>query len=61
MAEVIASATAEPVSEEVTEQQMYQAMAEKMQADGMDVTASEIEKLVEDQQDYNPPAHSEKE
>lgn len=61
MAEIIALSTAEPASEEATEQQMYQAMAEKMQADGMDVTASEIEKLVEDQQADDPPAPSEKE
>ena len=55
MAEVSVSATAGPASEEATEQQMYQAMAEKMQAGGMDVTASEIEKLVEDQQADDPP------
>ena len=61
MAEVSVSASAEPTSEKATEQQMYQAMAEKMQADGMDVTASEIEKLVEDQQADDPPAPSEKE
>lgn len=33
-----------------TEQKMYQAMAEKMQADGLDVTAAEIGELVEAQQ-----------
>lgn len=61
MAEVSVGDSAGSASEEETEQQMYQAMAEKMQADGMDVTASEIEKLVEDQQADDPPAPSEKE
>lgn len=61
MAEVAVNTSAEQVSEEETQQKMYQAMAEKMQADGMDVTASEIEKLVEEQQADDPPAPSEKE
>lgn len=61
MTETSINTTAEQTSEPETEQQMYQAMAEKMQADGMDVTASEIEKLVEEQQADEPPAPSEKE
>lgn len=58
MAEVTPAGQA---SEGATEQQMYQAMAERMQADGMDVTASEIETLVDGQQADDAPPPSEKE
>lgn len=61
MVESTTGTGAEQTSEVETEQQMYQAMAERMQADGMDVTAAEIEKLVDDQQADDPPAPSEKE
>lgn len=44
-----------------TEQKMYQAMAEKMQADGLDVTAAEIGELVEAQQQNDSFEPSEKE
>jgi len=61
MVESTTGTAAEQISEVETEQQMYQAMAERMQADGMDVTAAEIEKLVDDQQVDDPPTPSEKE
>lgn len=32
-------------AESTTEQQMYSAMAERMQADGLDVTADDVESL----------------
>jgi len=41
------------------EQQMYQAMAAQMQADGMDITAENIAQVVEEQSATNPPEPSE--
>lgn len=61
MVETTTNASAEQTASLETEQQMYQAMAERMQSDGVDVTAAEIEKLVEEQQADDPPAPDEKE
>lgn len=51
----------ESASEQETERKMYQAMAGKMQSDGLAVTATEVEQLVEEQQSSDPPAPSDKE
>lgn len=47
-------------SEYDVEQQMYQAMASKMQSDGVDVTAEEIAQTINEQSSPNPPEPSEK-
>lgn len=47
-------------SEYDVEQQMYQAMASKMQSDGVDVTAEEIAQTIDEQSSPNPPEPSEK-
>lgn len=47
-------------SEYDVEQQMYQAMASKMQSDGVDVTAEEIAQTIDEQSSTNPPEPSEK-
>ena len=48
-------------TEHEVELQMYQAMAVKMQFDGLDVTAEEIAKTVEEQSLAEPPEPSDKE
>lgn len=47
--------------EEKTEQQMYQSMAKRMQAGGMDVTVAEIERLAETQRQEKKPKYNEDE
>lgn len=47
-------------SEHDVEQKMYQAMASKMQSDGVNVTAEEIAQTIDEQSSPNPPEPSEK-